>query len=158
PVGPVRRAALAATVTVSGGSVAAMTVPYLTSWGPVLLLVAVAATATGTVLALRGANDPAARNRFVAYAAAHQHRLLGTPYLLCGDRIEAHRLVRAVLARVFLAAGRLADPVAIDAFARRALVLAARRATRGAEPEPLWRKLYALPARERAALVLTYHD
>jgi Sigma-70, region 4 len=146
-----------ATVTLSVASIAAMTLPYLASWGPVLMLVsavAAVAAAFGFIVARRAANDPVHEERFRAYTAANQARLFATAYLLCGDGVVADRLVRAVLARVFLAWHRLPDAVAVDACTRRALVHAAARIRPPASNDPLYR----LPASQRTALVLTLHD
>jgi len=157
PGSRLRRAAAWATVACSVVCVAAMILPYLASWGPVLMLVAVAvglAAVGGAVAAWRSAGDPAVEERFRGYVATNHTRLLATAYLLCGDRAEADRLVGAVLTRVFLAWRRLADPAAVDTYTRRALVHGAARVRPPADRDPVYR----LPARERAALVLTLHD
>jgi len=158
-----------ATVGLSASSIAAMTLPYLSSWGPVLMLVAAvaaAAAAGGTIVAWRAAGDPASEEAFRGYASANQARLLATAYLICGDRATADRLVRAVLARLFLAWRRLPDATAADTYARRALVHAAARTRtvgRGrsrpvASGDELEDRLRGLPVSQRAALVLTLHD
>src|SRR5262249_13480833 len=141
---------------------AAMTLPYLASWGPVLLVVAgLAAIAAGgaAIVSWRAGADPDAEQRFREYATSSQARLLATAYLLSGDPAEADRLVRQVLARVFLAWRRLPDPAAADRYARRLLVHGGRgRGPTWPGGDDLADRLYELPARQRAALVLRYHD
>jgi RNA polymerase sigma-70 factor (sigma-E family) len=114
--------------------------------------------------------------------AVRQASLLRTAFLLCGDRHEAEDLVQTTFARLLMSWGRLRDPGARDAYARRILVnehVSSRRRpwrrrevlterlpeVAGPEVEPddgtsaaLWRVVLGLPVRRRTVLVLRYYD
>jgi DNA-directed RNA polymerase specialized sigma24 family protein len=165
-----RRAAAWAMVSISVCWIALMSLPYVASFGPVLLLTAgggVLGCAAWAVLAWRRARDPLLEQRFREYAVAGHARLLATAYLLTGDRAAAERAVETALARVFVVWRRCPETAVADAVARRALVQAASRAAVAAGQAPggdgsvdgaLWERVRALPARERTVLVLRYHD
>ncbi len=115
---------------------------------------------------------------FTPWAEHAARRLLRAAVALCGDHHAAEDLVQDVLARVYLAWGRVDDP---DAYARRALVnaSASRWRSRARRPEvPLDERLplvdtgrgtvavddrlavitalQRLPARQRAVVVLRH--
>jgi RNA polymerase sigma-70 factor (sigma-E family) len=113
----------------------------------------------------------------------HADRAIRLAYLLTGDRAQAEDLVQDAFVKL---AGRLAhlrDPDAFDAYLRRTLVNLAnshfrrKRVERAylervkyaparefEEPpdpdlrEDMWRRLQALPDRQRAALVLRFYE
>ncbi|MBY8881768.1 SigE family RNA polymerase sigma factor [Actinacidiphila acidipaludis] len=118
---------------------------------------------------------------FSAYAAVRWSRLVCTAYLLTGDHHEAEDLVQATLAKVYLhwpRISRLGEP---DAYLRRALVnnnlsrFRKRRVVQLLTPRlpdrerdsgtgqvedrtSLTAALAALPARQRAVVVLRYWE
>jgi RNA polymerase sigma-70 factor (sigma-E family) len=116
---------------------------------------------------------------FVAFVHARQQALLRFGYLLSGDHHTAEDLVQTALAKTYLTWGRLRDRGAIDAYVRRIIVnehtsLWRRAWKRNERPsdvlpeqaapgqatrdEAMWRAVQALPARQRAAVVLRYYE
>lgn len=122
-------------------------------------------------------------DEFAAFVAARYRALVRTGLLLTGDRGHAEDLTQSALIRTYLAWARLRDPANAEAYARRALVRLALRARRrrwsgeiaaGRIPDDgagvpadtshgdlvldVRRALAALPASQRAVLVLRYLD
>lgn len=123
-------------------------------------------------------------DEFAAFVAARYRALVRTGLLLTGDSGHAEDLTQSALIRTYLAWGRLREPASAEAYARRTLVRLAvrarRRRWRGEVPagqaEPIAgpaaagdagrsdlaldvrRALAALPAGQRAVLVLRYLD
>ena len=121
-------------------------------------------------------------DEFAAFVAARYRALVRTGLLLSGDLGHAEDLVQSALIRTYLAWGRLSDPGNAEAYARRTLARLAVRArgrrwrgevATGDLPEParavaaadhgglavdVRRALAALPAGQRAVLVLRYLD
>ena len=120
---------------------------------------------------------------FAAFVAARYRALVRTGLLLIGDSGHAEDLAQSALIRTYLAWGRLRDPANTEAYARRTLVRLALRARQrrwtgeiAAEQVPergagmpaeagqddlvldVRRALAALPAAQRAVLVLRYLD
>jgi RNA polymerase sigma-70 factor (sigma-E family) len=120
---------------------------------------------------------------FAAFVAARYRALVRTGLLLTGDTGHAEDLAQSALIRTYLAWGRLRDPANAEGYARRILVRLALRARQrrwtaevAAGPTPAdagtrtaWpasddlaidvrRALAALPAGQRAVLVLRYLD
>lgn len=115
---------------------------------------------------------------FVAYATARRSHLRRTAYLICGDWHAADDLVQTALLKLYLAWPRIHTEGAEDAYARQIIVRSHlderrrpwRRESVGLEgfdhpaPEPisledsdaLLTALKALPARQRATVVLRY--
>ena len=120
---------------------------------------------------------------FAAFVAARYRALVRTGLLMTGDRGHAEDLAQSALIRTYLAWGRLREPGNAEAYARRTLVRLALRARRrlwnsevaaGVIPAPgagpraesghadlaldVRRALAALPAGQRAVIVLRYLD
>jgi RNA polymerase sigma-70 factor, ECF subfamily len=115
---------------------------------------------------------------FEAFVAGRSTALLRTAYLLTGDPARAEELLRASLAKTYLAWKRIKDLGAVETYVRRDLVRGLilpwhrwRDRGRAAPDHPLapdddsdgatdraavWRLLAALPATQRTALVLRY--
>ncbi len=130
----------------------------------------------------RPEGEPAQRRLEDVYAR-HVPAAMRLAFLLTGDRDKAEDLVQEAFVRCVGRFRHLRMPDAFDAYLRRAVVnlhtsslrrrrverawlaregsAAARRTTSmpdvGAR-EDLWRRLLALPARQRAALVLRYYE
>jgi RNA polymerase sigma-70 factor (sigma-E family) len=121
----------------------------------------------------------AREDEFRAFVAARYAALVRTAFGISGDRGHAEDLAQAALIRTYLAWGRLRMPERAEAYARRTLVRLAVRsrqrrwraeipASHVAEPASHWpddglavdvrRALAALPAGQRAVLVLRYLD
>jgi RNA polymerase sigma-70 factor (ECF subfamily) len=126
----------------------------------------------------------ARETQFTEFVTARSRALLGTAYLLSGDRQRAEDLVQTALLKTYLAWPRLRDTRAVEAYVRRTMVTTSiswsRRRWRGelstaalperavaADGDPtadvdgraeLWPHLAALPARQRAVLVLRYYE
>jgi RNA polymerase sigma-70 factor (sigma-E family) len=119
--------------------------------------------------------------RFREFVAARSAALLRLAYLVCGDHSKAEDLLQATLTRTYLALRRLDGIDSLDAYSRRVLVNTAtswwRRRWRGEYPtellpeqpvrdqtdriverDAIWRLLGALPARQRAVIVLRYYE
>ena len=122
-------------------------------------------------------------DEFAAFVAARYRALVRTGLLLIGDRGHAEDLAQSALIRTYLAWGRLRDPANAEAYARRTLIRLALRARQrrwtgeiaagqvpgeGTGPAAdagrddlvldVRRALAALPAGQRAVLVLRYLD
>ncbi len=122
-------------------------------------------------------------DEFAEFVAARYRALVRTGLLLTGDSGRAEDLAQSALIRTYLAWSRLRAPANAEAYARRTLVRLALRARQrrwnaeiatgrvgqdgaGAPAEPghddlvldVRRALAALPAGQRAVLVLRYLD
>jgi RNA polymerase sigma-70 factor, ECF subfamily len=119
---------------------------------------------------------------FRDFATGRSPALLRSAYLLTGDRAEAEDAVQEALTKLYLAWPRIRHRDAVDAYARKVLlheVLSWRRRRRvalvlgvvpperavGADEaagvgvrDEVHRALLALPARQRAVVVLRYFD
>ncbi|MFC0004756.1 SigE family RNA polymerase sigma factor [Micromonospora siamensis] len=126
------------------------------------------------------ARDPL-EEEFREFVAARSAALLRTAYLLAGDWATAEDLLQTALTKTYLAWKRLGGIEAIEPYARRVLVNTStswwRRRWHGERPtevlperagtdeieqqldrDVLWRHLSALPARQRAVLVLRFYE
>ncbi|MEV6602141.1 SigE family RNA polymerase sigma factor [Actinoplanes sp. NPDC051346] len=126
---------------------------------------------------MRGRED----EEVTAFVRASHGRLLQTAYLLCGDRGKAEDLVQTTLAKTVMAWSRLQRSEGIDHYVQRVLVNTFVSSTRrrswweqplgrlvegrardeyGAVEQRDWlrRALDALPARQRAAVVLRFYE
>ncbi|MEV0809151.1 SigE family RNA polymerase sigma factor [Micromonospora sp. NPDC050200] len=118
---------------------------------------------------------------FREFVAARSSALLRTAYLLSGDWATAEDLLQTALTKTYLACKRLGGIEAIEPYARRVMVNTStswwRRRWHGERPtevlperagvdeieqqldrDVLWRHLTALPARQRAVLVLRFYE
>lgn len=118
---------------------------------------------------------------FREFVASRSGALLRTAYLLAGDWATAEDLLQTALTKTYLAWKRLGRIEAVEPYARRVLVNTAtswwRRRWHGERPtetlperagpdliqqqldrDVLWRHVKALPARQRAVLVLRYYE
>jgi RNA polymerase sigma-70 factor (sigma-E family) len=122
------------------------------------------------------------RGRLAELYERHAPGGMRLAYLLTGDRASAEDLVHDAFLRVVGRLQHLRVPDAFDAYLRRAIVnlhtsnarhervVRAHAEREGAHGEPaslmpdvgartdMWRALLALPARQRAALVLRYYE
>jgi RNA polymerase sigma-70 factor (sigma-E family) len=125
--------------------------------------------------------DHSVEAEFRQFVAARSAALLRTAYLLVGDWAHAEDVLQTALTRTYLAWRRLGQIDAVEAYARRVLVTTAtswwRRRWHGERPtlvlpertapdrideqverQVLWRHIGALPARQRAVLVLRFYE
>jgi RNA polymerase sigma-70 factor (sigma-E family) len=119
--------------------------------------------------------------QFTDFVAARSRALLGTAYLLTGDRQRGEDLLQTALLKTYLAWPRLRETRAVEAYVRRTMVTTniswwRRRwqgevptadLPEGVEPDPgeaadrrseLWPHLVALPPRQRTAVVLRFYE
>ena len=126
--------------------------------------------------------DEQGRAAFQAYVVARSGALLRTTYLLTGSRTDAEDLLQTALAKTYLAWDRIREREAVDGYVRRVMVntqtsvwrrrrvdeyptdaLPERADTRDATEDSdlhdaLWTALAALPAKQRAMVVLRYYE
>jgi RNA polymerase sigma-70 factor (sigma-E family) len=119
---------------------------------------------------------------FTAFVAARSGALMRTAHLLAGDRQHGEDLLQQTLTKVYLSWRKIRDPQAAEAYARRTLATTAvswrRRRWHGEHasevlPERLgdadetagvderlrvWKAIAALPAKQRAVVVLRYYE
>ncbi|WP_243704964.1 SigE family RNA polymerase sigma factor [Micromonospora sp. KC723] len=127
-----------------------------------------------------GERDPL-EEEFREFVAARSGALLRTAYLLAGDWATAEDLLQTALTKTYLAWKRLGGIDAVESYARRVMVNTStswwRRRWHGERPtevlperagvdeieqqldrDVLWQHLSALPARQRAVLVLRFYE
>ncbi|HEU4425580.1 MAG TPA: SigE family RNA polymerase sigma factor [Pilimelia sp.] len=120
-------------------------------------------------------------DEFREFVAARSAALLRTAFLLAGDWATAEDLLQTALTKTYLAWRRLGEIEAVEPYARRVLVNTAtswwRRRWHGERPtevlperaapdrldeqlerDVLWQHVKALPARQRAVLVLRFYE
>ena len=125
--------------------------------------------------------EPTMEAEFRQFVAARSAALLRTAYLLVGDWAHAEDVLQTALTKTYLAWRRLGAIDAVEPYARKVLVTTAtswwRRRWHGerpteilpdragpdryeeqAERDALWRHVRALPARQRAVLVLRFYE
>ncbi|GHJ50401.1 hypothetical protein Cs7R123_77430 [Catellatospora sp. TT07R-123] len=123
----------------------------------------------------------AMEEEFRDFVTARSAALLRTAYLLAGDWSTAEDLLQTALTKTYLAWKRLGQIEAVEPYARRVLVNTAtswwRRRWHGERPteflperaapdnleeqldrDVLWKHVKALPARQRAVLVLRFYE
>ncbi|WP_166388567.1 SigE family RNA polymerase sigma factor [Catellatospora methionotrophica] len=120
-------------------------------------------------------------DEFREFVTARSAALLRTAYLLAGDWSTAEDLLQTALTKTYLAWKRLGQIEAVEPYARRVLVNTAtswwRRRWHGERPteflperaapdnleeqlerDVMWKHVKALPARQRAVLVLRFYE
>ncbi|WP_435831597.1 SigE family RNA polymerase sigma factor [Catellatospora methionotrophica] len=123
----------------------------------------------------------AMEDEFREFVTARSAALLRTAYLLAGDWATAEDLLQTALTKTYLAWKRLGQIEAVEPYARRVLVNTAtswwRRRWHGERPteflperaapdnleeqlerDVMWKHVKALPARQRAVLVLRFYE
>lgn len=127
------------------------------------------------------AQTPNLDEEFREFVAARSGVLLRTAYLLAGDWATAEDLLQTALTKTYLAWKRLGQIEAVEPYTRRVLVNTAtswwRRRWHGEKPtevlperpgpdrheeaverDVMWQHVRALPARQRAVLVLRFYE
>lgn len=124
--------------------------------------------------------DSADEEAFREFVASRSTALLRYAYLLVGDRAQAEDVLQTALVKTYLAWSRIRDPGAVEAYVRRTIATTATSWWRGhrreqalgqvpdrtdadqfgprADRDAMWPQLLALPARQRAVLVLRYYE
>ena len=125
--------------------------------------------------------DRAAEEAFRGFVATRSMALLRSAYLLVGDRGRAEDLLQTALIKTYLAWSRIRDINAVEAYVRRTMVTTATSWWRGRwyrehaverlpdgdgvdelaarlERDAIWEHLRALPAKQRAVLVLRFYE
>jgi len=129
------------------GWIGALTLPHLRAWGPILLLVPVAALGGAVLRTVRAGQARAAARR--ALARGQHARLLALARVLAPDEATAQRLALDALVAERLSGG----PPPRVGLVRAALALPAPAGPPG---DPLSAAVGALPAGQRVALALRY--
>jgi DNA-directed RNA polymerase specialized sigma24 family protein len=117
------------------------------------------------------AHGVSAPDEFADFLVSRQANLLRTAYLLTGDEAAAQELVTVSLARLYLSWARVRSREDPDVFTRRALFDAALGPRWRASRRPsgstqarenggsdLWRAIRSLPLKQRAVVVLRFHE
>src|SRR5688572_12774825 len=125
--------------------------------------------------------DAAKEAAFREFVQTRSPALLRSAYLLVGDRGQAEDLLQTSLVKTYLAWHRIRDHGAVEAYVRRTMATTATSWRRGrrfrersmegvpdvtdsdhigarVEHDAMWTHLQALPARQRAVLVLRYYE
>ena len=125
--------------------------------------------------------DQAAEQVFRDFVAGRAAALLRTAYLLVGDRHRAGDLLQTALVKTYVAWHRIRDLGALESYVRRTMATTATSWWRGRpyrerpvdslperahlddgharfERDAIWVHLRALPARQRAVVVLRYYE
>lgn len=120
---------------------------------------------------------------YTSFVRNRSRALLRTAYLLTGDHGHAEDLVQTALAKAYTARSRIGEPRALEAYVRKTLVTTAtswwrKKSWRGERPTVedvfdrgvpastdelderarMWSCVQALPARQRAVVVLRYYE
>lgn len=125
--------------------------------------------------------DRAEEATFREFVATRSGALLRTAYLLVGDRARAEDLLQTALVKTYTAWHRIREPAALESYVRRTMATTATSWWRGrpyrerpvwrlperpgmdeahhrSERDAMWGHLRALPAKQRAVLVLRYYE
>ncbi|MEU7904249.1 SigE family RNA polymerase sigma factor [Actinoplanes sp. NPDC049118] len=128
--------------------------------------------------------DKAAEESFRGFVATRSGALLRTAYLLVGERHRAEDLLQTALVKTFVHWSSIRDLGALEGYVRRIMATTATSWWRGRpyrerlvdrlpdrypdgaadgpdarlEQDAMWKHLRALPAKQRAVLVLRYYE
>ncbi len=125
--------------------------------------------------------DGTDEDAFRKFVATRSIALLRSAYLLVGDRHRAEDLLQTALVKTYLTWSRIRDIGAVEAYVRRTMVTTATSWWRGRhyrespvaqlpervaldevavrlERDVMWQHLRALPAMQRAVLVLRFYE